>query len=43
MLSAQASVYGALDLLRVEGVVRVDMSARSQGGMVLDLEWVARP
>jgi hypothetical protein len=42
MASAQGSVYGAFDLLGVQGVVRVDMSARGEGGMVLNLEWIAR-
>jgi hypothetical protein len=42
MLSAQGSAYGAYDILGVAGVVRVDMSKRSEGEMVLDLEWTAR-
>ncbi len=37
--SSQGSAYGALDVLRVEGIVRLDLSARSTGRMVLDLEW----
>jgi hypothetical protein len=41
--SAEGSVYGAFDLLGVEGVVRPDWSARSQGGMVLNLEWMENP
>jgi hypothetical protein len=43
MLSAQGSVYGAFDVLGVDGVVRVDMSARREGGMVLELVWTERP
>jgi len=42
MLSAQGSAYGALDALGTEGVVRVDMSGRSRGEMVLSLEWTVR-
>jgi hypothetical protein len=42
LTSAQGSVYGAFDLLGVDGVVRADLSTREQGGMVLSLEWVER-
>jgi hypothetical protein len=42
MVSAQGSVYGAFDVLGVDGVVRADLSARGEGGMVLNLEWIAR-
>ena len=41
MQSAQGSAYGAFDALGVDGLVRLDLSTRSQGGMVLDLEWGA--
>jgi hypothetical protein len=39
MLSAQGSAYGMYDTLGIDGVVRVDLSRRSEGRMVLDLEW----
>jgi hypothetical protein len=42
LASSQGSVYGAFDLLGVDGVVRADMSRREQGSMVLNLEWVER-
>jgi hypothetical protein len=37
--SAQGSAYGALDLLAVSGVVRIDKSGRDRGEMRLELEW----
>lgn len=40
--SAQGSAYGALDLLEVQGVVRLDKRARDRGGMQLELEWNQR-
>jgi hypothetical protein len=42
MLSAQGSAYGVYDIVGVEGVVRLDLSKRSEGTMVLDLEWTTR-
>ena len=39
MLAAQGSAYGALDFLRLDGVVRLDTSERSRGGMAVELEW----
>jgi hypothetical protein len=41
MISSQGSAYGAYDVMGVDGVVRLDMSGRSEGRMVLDLEWNA--
>jgi hypothetical protein len=40
--SAHGSGYGVYDLFGVEGVVRVDLSKRSQGQMTLDFEWSQR-
>ena len=37
--SAQGSAYGALDVLGVEAIVRIDKSGRDQGAMRLELEW----
>lgn len=37
--SAQGSAYGALDVMGVSGVVRLDKSQRAQGRMALELEW----
>jgi hypothetical protein len=42
MTSSQGSAYGAYDVLGVEGVVRLDTSARAEGKMVLALEWSDR-
>ena len=42
MLSAQGSAYGVYDVVGVEGVVRVDLSGRSEGRMVVNLEWNKR-
>jgi hypothetical protein len=42
MLSCQASTYGALDFLGVQGVVRVGPNERTAGRMRLDLEWTER-
>jgi hypothetical protein len=42
MLSAQGSVYGVYDILGIDGVVRIDLSKRSEGRMVLGLEWSTR-
>jgi hypothetical protein len=41
MLSSQGSAYGTYDVLGVDGVVRIDLSGRNEGRMVLDLEWNA--
>jgi hypothetical protein len=40
--SAQGSAYGALDVMEVSGVVRIDKSERDRGRMALELEWTAR-
>ncbi len=40
MASAQGSAYGVLDVVGFEGVVRLDTSAKSEGRMFLDIEWV---
>lgn len=37
--SAQGSVYGSLDALEVEGVVRIDKSRRAEGYFEVVLEW----
>ena len=42
MLSSQGSAYGVYDMVGVDGVVRLDLSKRSLGVMVLNLEWVKR-
>jgi hypothetical protein len=39
MTSPHGSAYGAYDVLGVEGVVRLDLSGRPEGRLVLDLEW----
>ena len=40
--AAHGSGYGVYDLLGVEGIVRLDLSKRSQGQMSLDFEWSQR-
>ena len=42
MTSAQGFTYGVYDVLGVDGVVRLDTSARGEGKMVLELEWSDR-
>jgi hypothetical protein len=42
MLSSQGSAYGVFDLVGVDGIVRLDLSKRSEGEMVLNLEWAKR-
>ena len=37
--SAQGSVYGSLDVLEVDGVVRIDKSRRAEGRLEIELEW----
>jgi hypothetical protein len=39
LMSAQGTAYGLYDVLRVDGIVRVDTHERAKGRMVLDLEW----
>ncbi len=39
MLSGQGSAYGVYDVLGIDGIIRVDMSGRGEGRMVLDMEW----
>jgi hypothetical protein len=38
--SAQGSVYGVFDLCGVSGVARLDKGGRSEGRLVVELEWV---
>ncbi|MGH7296070.1 MAG: hypothetical protein ACRELB_14100 [Polyangiaceae bacterium] len=40
--SSQGSVYGSLDVLRTEGVVRIDKSRRAEGRLEIRLEWTPR-
>jgi hypothetical protein len=40
--SAQGSVYGSLDVLRTDGVVRIDKSGRAEGKLEIGLEWTPR-
>ncbi len=40
--SAQGSAYGVYDLLRCDGIVRLDKGRRDEGCMQLELEWRAR-
>jgi hypothetical protein len=40
--SAQGSAYGTLDVLEVEGVVRVDKSGRAEGRLEVGVEWSER-
>jgi hypothetical protein len=42
MLSSQGSAYGVYDVVGVDGIVRLDLSKRSAGEMVLHLEWSKR-
>jgi hypothetical protein len=37
--SAQGSVYGSLDVLEVDGIVRIDKSRRVEGRLEIELEW----
>jgi hypothetical protein len=39
--SAQSTVYGVFDVTRTKGVVRLDLRGRAEGGMVVEVEWVA--
>jgi len=39
MSSAQGSTYGVLDVIGVDAVVRLDVSAKSEGRMYVDIEW----
>jgi hypothetical protein len=40
--SAQGSIYGSLDVLGYEGVVRLDKSRRAEGRMEASVEWTER-
>jgi hypothetical protein len=40
--SAQGSAYGALDVLRTQGVIRVALAGRDLGRMALEIEWTSR-
>jgi hypothetical protein len=40
--SSQGSAYGVYDLMRVDGIVRIDTSGRGEGRLVIDLEWTTR-
>jgi hypothetical protein len=42
MMSSQGSCYGAFDLVGAEGVVRVDLSGRAEGGMIVNMEWTVK-
>jgi hypothetical protein len=39
LTSAQGSTYGAYDALGVDGVVRLDLTGRAQGRLIVTLEW----
>jgi hypothetical protein len=39
VMSTQGTTYGVYDILKTEGVVRLDTRARAEGKMVLELEW----
>lgn len=40
--SAQGSIYGSLDVVGFEGVVRVDKTGRNEGRMIVEIEWGRR-
>jgi hypothetical protein len=40
--SAQGSIYGSLDAIGFDGVVRVDKSTRNEGRMIISIEWSKR-
>jgi hypothetical protein len=40
--SAQGSAYGTLDVLELDGVIRLDKSRRGEGRLELSLEWSDR-
>lgn len=40
--SAQGSAYGALDVLGVAGIVRIDKARRAEGAMRLEFDWPER-
>jgi hypothetical protein len=42
VLSCPASAYGVYDVLRVDGVIRLDLTNRRTGSIVMELEWTER-
>jgi hypothetical protein len=42
MASAQGSAYGVLDVIGFDGIVRLDTSEKSEGRMLIELEWHPR-
>jgi hypothetical protein len=41
-MSTQGTAYGVYDILKLQGVVRLDTKDRAQGKMVLEMEWGER-
>jgi hypothetical protein len=39
LMSAQGTAYGIYDVLKLDGIVRLDTRGRGEGTMVLELEW----
>ncbi len=42
VMSTQGSTYGVYDILKLDGVVRLDTEERAKGKMVLEMEWGER-
>jgi hypothetical protein len=42
VMSTQGTAYGVYDILKLQGVVRLDTKDRAQGKMVLEMEWGER-
>jgi hypothetical protein len=42
VLSCPASGYGLYDFLRVDGIIRLDLTSRSTGRIVMEFEWTER-
>ena len=40
--SSQGSAYGVYDLMRADGIVRIDKSGRREGRFVIEMEWTTR-
>ena len=40
--SSQGSAYGVYDLMRADGIVRIDESGRGEGRFVVEMEWTTR-
>jgi hypothetical protein len=42
LLSCPSSAYGVYDFLRVEGIIRLDLTNRSAGTVVMSFEWTEK-